>query len=320
MRTFLCFFVLLAQAAAQEIVSLDKIWDQGAHNAFTDLVRYRNTWFCTFREDTGHASAAGKIRVIESRDGKSWKSAALIEESGIDLRDPKFAVAPDGRLMVVLGGSIMENKQYVNRRPRVSFSRDGRKWSAPQPFLEDGDWLWRVTWHKGKAYGVSYHGGGGLKNVKRRAFLYVGDGVKYELIRELEPSETSESTIRFAANDEMVVLSRSGNETRIGTSPPPYKTFQWTVLPGGLGGPNFIMLPDGRWAAGSRARNKPGPETVLSWMTRTTYTPFLTLPSAGDNSYPGLVWHDGLLWVSYYSTHEGKTSIYLARVRLPAAR
>jgi len=27
--------------------------------------------------------------------------------------------------------------------------------------------------------------------------------------------------------------------------------------------------------------------------------------------------HEGLLWVSYYSSHEGKTSIYLAKVRLP---
>ena len=45
-------------------------------------------------------------------------------------------------------------------------------------------------------------------------------------------------------------------------------------------------------------------------------TEFLTLPSGGDTSYAGLVWHEGLLWMSYYSSHEGKTSIYLAKVRL----
>jgi len=28
-----------------------------------------------------------------------------------------------------------------------------------------------------------------------------------------------------------------------------------------------------------------------------------------------MVWHDGLLSASYYSSHEGKTSIYLAVVR-----
>jgi hypothetical protein len=26
------------------------------------------------------------------------------------------------------------------------------------------------------------------------------------------------------------------------------------------------------------------------------------------------------LWVSYYSTHEGKTAIYLARVKIPPAK
>jgi hypothetical protein len=36
----------------------------------------------------------------------------------------------------------------------------------------------------------------------------------------------------------------------------------------------------------------------------------------GDTSYPGMVWHDGLLWIPYYSSHEEKTSIYLARIRI----
>ena len=52
-------------------------------------------------------------------------------------------------------------------------------------------------------------------------------------------------------------------------------------------------------------------------MSRDGYEPVLTLPSGGDTSYPGLVWHDGLLWMSYYSSHEGKSAIYLAKVKLP---
>jgi len=44
---------------------------------------------------------------------------------------------------------------------------------------------------------------------------------------------------------------------------------------------------------------------------------FALLAFGGDTSYAGLVLHDGLLWVSYYSLHEGKTSIYLAKVQLP---
>jgi hypothetical protein len=44
--------------------------------------------------------------------------------------------------------------------------------------------------------------------------------------------------------------------------------------------------------------------------------PILELPSAGDCGYPGMVPHRGILWISYYSSHEGKARIYLARARL----
>jgi hypothetical protein len=45
-------------------------------------------------------------------------------------------------------------------------------------------------------------------------------------------------------------------------------------------------------------------------------TKLIKLPSGGDTSYPGLVWHKNMLYVSYYSSHEGKTSIYLAKVKI----
>ena len=38
--------------------------------------------------------------------------------------------------------------------------------------------------------------------------------------------------------------------------------------------------------------------------------------AGGDTSYPGLVFFRGVLWVSYYASHEGKTNIYLAKIRL----
>jgi hypothetical protein len=59
--------------------------------------------------------------------------------------------------------------------------------------------------------------------------------------------------------------------------------------------------------------------TSLCWLDleKGTLRECLTLPSGGDTSYAGLVWYEELLWVSYYSSHEGKTSIYLAKVRFP---
>ena len=56
---------------------------------------------------------------------------------------------------------------------------------------------------------------------------------------------------------------------------------------------------------------------VLLRMTATSLDPILKLPSGGsDCGYTGLLWHHGLLWVTYNSSHEGKTNIYLAKVRI----
>src|SRR5438874_9572332 len=147
----------LVEAAEPEIVSIVKIWDQGKHNAFTDLIRWRDKWYCTFREADAHVGGDGQIRILESAEGYKWQSAALIGEPGIDLRDPKLSITPDDRLMIVAGGSVYEGATFKGRQPRVMFSKEGRTWTNPQRVLSEGEWLWRVTWHNGKAYGVSYN-------------------------------------------------------------------------------------------------------------------------------------------------------------------
>ena len=79
----------------------------------------------------------------------------------------------------------------------------------------------------------------------------------------------------------------------------------------------MIRLPDGRFVAAVRLYDGAA-RTSLAWLDPEagTLAEFLKLPSGGDTSYPGLVWKDGILFVSYYSSHEGKTSIYLAKVKV----
>lgn len=302
------------RGAEPELVSIEKIWDKGKHNAFTDLIRWHGKWYCTFREADAHVGGDGQLRVLESADGKAWESAALVSEKGIDLRDPKVSVTPDDRLMIVAGGSVYEGTKFKGMQPRVTFSKDGRTWTAPQRVCSEGEWLWRVTWHGGIACGVAY-GGGKLK-------LYAApDGVKFELVTTLDvPGDPNETTLRFLPDGEMVALVRRDGPAGtafIGRAKPPYKEWTWAETKHKVGGPNFIRLPDGSlWAGG---RSYPGgAKTALARMTPAGgYEPALTFPSGGDTSYPGLVWHDGLLWVSFYSSHEGKTSVYLAKVRVP---
>jgi len=47
-------------------IEVKKIWDRAPHNAFTDLIRYKSYFYCTFREGMSHVpedtSANGKIQ------------------------------------------------------------------------------------------------------------------------------------------------------------------------------------------------------------------------------------------------------------------
>ncbi len=79
----------------------------------------------------------------------------------------------------------------------------------------------------------------------------------------------------------------------------------------------MIQIPDGPLLATVRLYDG-GARTALCQIDAEagTLKEILKLPSGGDTSYAGMVWYDDLLWISYYSSHEGKTSIYLAQVKL----
>src|SRR5262245_47646577 len=225
----LAWGIAAALAVAQEpkLLAVSKIWDKAPHSAFTDLLRWRDKWYCVFREAEGHVGGDGKLRVLESADGKAWKSVALVEEEGIDLRDPHLSITPDDRLMIVAGGSVYGGTKILKgRQPRVSFSTDARKWTAPERVLSEGEWLWRITWHDGKAYGVSYNAGARqTKEAKEAAkeskpvpsdpaewklrLVTSADGVKYETITHLGvPGDPNETTLRFLPNGDMLAMVR----------------------------------------------------------------------------------------------------------------
>jgi hypothetical protein len=270
-----------------------------------------------FREGKGHVSPDGALRVITSPDGDEWQSAALITSENSDLRDAKITVTPDGRLM--LAGAEAINKPTTHRHQSlVWFSEDGQRWSDKHEVGVHDNWLWRITWHKGQAYGFGY----GCRNDNRGIRLFhCSDGKSFDTLIEkasVEGTYPNETSMVFMPDDTCYCLLRQDgqpNNGYLGTSRPPYAQWSWKKLNLRIGGPHMIRLPDGRFLAAVRLYDSPV-RTSLCWLDpeQGTLTEALRLPSGGDTSYAGLVWHDDLLWVSYYSSHEGKTAIYLARV------
>lgn len=321
-----------AGTSEPRMLDVRRIWDQAPHNAFTDLIRIEDRWLCVFREGKGHVSPDGAIRVLASKDGEAWSSAARLALTNADLRDAKICRMPDGRLMLVAAGA-MHPPSEVRHRSMVWTSRDGTAWEGPVVVADPNQWLWRVTWHRGRAYGVGYDTAG-----ERFVRLYSSaDGRQFTALVPslLDQEYPNESALVFLPDDRaLCLLRRDGRPGHglLGVSAPPYTAWEWKDVGMKIGGPALLRLPDGRLVAGVRLYDGKV-RTSLGWVNAETgrMREFLSLPSGGDCSYPGLVWEEpgsaadlaaspapvrprGRLWVSYYSSHEGKTGIYLARV------
>lgn len=322
--------LLFAGCSRKEEPSVKCIWDHG-YSAFPSITRYHDAYYVSFREGAGHVFdengiAAGKTRILRSTDGEHWESVALLSKEGYDLRDPKLSVTADGRLMVIQGGSVYVDKELQKGIPQVAFSSDGVSFSDPEPVdypIEDGfAWFWRMTWHEGTGYTVSYDKSG----VNRLKLLKTTDGLRYEIISDIDLGGfPNEATIRFLQDGRMVILiRRDGDEpdAYIGVSEPPYTDWKLTSLGFHVGGPEMSVLPDGSLIIGGRGYPDGDAKTCL-WKGSVggDFELWKTLPSGGDNSYPGFYIEKSELMVVYYSSHEltfpdgrSRAGIYLARM------
>lgn len=331
-----CFiFMVSSQANAQqdeETTQLKRIWDRAPHNAFTDIIYFKQYLYVVFREGDGHIpnkdnTGNGKIRILSSTDGEFWESAGLIELPGVDLRDPKITFTPKKRLMILMGGSKYENGELQSINTYVSMSdSNGKRFSDPEPvelpeeIASDFNWLWRVTWYNKVGYGVVYQSNVDGEKGKSKAFLVqTNKGTEYELVTELDiDGNPNEATVRSMGGGELGILVRRGGGDKLGmlgTSKAPYTDWTWEKLDFQLGGPNFEMIPIDKIIIGTRRYSEEGNYTAL--MLGKKNEPFkevMRLPSGGDNSYVGMFSIAGFIWLSYYSSHEGKASIYYARI------
>lgn len=318
-------------AAQDALVSVERIWDRAPHSAFTDLVEHDGRLWCSFREGSAHVPGTnGVARVLVSADGMNWSSVDRVEEAGVDLRDPKLCSLPDGRLMLVMGGSVYAGSTLLRRDPRVAFLEPGAERFGPTEIAVvdprvrgERDWLWRVSWLGEYGWGVVYQPGEsewGIQLVRTR------DGRTYELVTSWEldgrPNETS---LALGQDGRMVALVRREGGDRsalVGVASAPFTDWSFRPLGERLGGPHLVQLASGEWIAGGRRYAAEGARMQLGRVDVDTgaWQHLLDLPSGGDTSYPGFVLRGERLLVSYYASHEGKAAIYLAELRAGALR
>ena len=323
-------FITAVPMMGQKIVPSQCIWDKAPHCAFTDLLYYKNAFYCCFRESNRHVpnrwTDNGKIRVLKSKDGKEWQSFALVELPGVDLRDPKISITPDNTLMLTMGGSIYIMDKLKGGRTHIAFyDKELNAFSKPVPIelpaeIATGmDWLWKVTWYKKAAYGLMYQA---EKGTGKRIVLLVSskDGIHYNLVSRIPITQNypNEGAIQFDKNGNMRIIVRCEDNAAggfYGESSYPYTEWKGYDVGKRLGGPNILITPDGRTLVATRAFDSQGSYTALMELDENhKLQEVCRFPSGGDCSYPGLVYKNGKIYISYYSGHEKGTAIYFAQI------
>ena len=208
------------------------------------------------------------------------------------------------------------------------WSGNGEEWQGPQP-LEGtyGHYIWRAAAHGDRAY---------LCGRRRRAFqasieseqeplsieaamLESEDGLVWRYRTSFMEDYGDETAFLFEDDGSIVAIARDGEGklARVCRSVSPWETWTRTSLDRNVGGPMLVRWGD-RYLVGGRKQNADGePRMAISWLVDDALHEAAELPSGGDCSYPGFVQLDeehALL--SYYSSHEGPTSIYLTELTL----
>ena len=101
--------VLAAASCAGElpevkVTNIRRVFHNGEHNAFTDLIRFQGKFYLTFRScPDGHmVHPTASIIVLASEDAKEWKQVHRFRVAKRDTRDPHF-LSFKNRLFVYTG-------------------------------------------------------------------------------------------------------------------------------------------------------------------------------------------------------------------------
>ncbi len=329
---------MLAAAAAAE-TTLEgplKVYGDGKHNAFTDLVRWRNAYYLCFRHGASHLSMDGEIRVMRSADLKTWEPCGTLDTLADD-RDPHFAVT-DKALYVFFGvwDLVHPADNGVPGRGRLrsyfACTEDGHDWSKVQGVYEPDWWLWRVRAHDNAFYSVGYFLKWPAYTTGEARLLKSDDALHWTQVSVISKDRLpDEADIRFHPDNSLELIVRTcdkAGDSMWFKSDPAQAQWQRKDLGVLIHCPAICEWKDRCFVAG-RGRDDKGYNTSIWEMKGDTVQLLITLPSGGDTAYPGLIVPEDakdsdhpVFAVSWYSQHEraenasDEASIYVGRVEV----
>ena len=340
----LCVVFLSGEARAGRqpevrVSNVRRVFYNGEHNAFTDLIRFKGKFYLTFRScPDGHmVHPTSSIIILASDDAKKWEQVHRFSVAKRDTRDPHFLIFK-GKLFVYTGTwysgeTTLKYEDYdLNKHlGYAAWSEDGAEWHSPI-MLEGtfGHYIWRANAFKGKAYlcgrrkknfEMAPRGEGAIVE---SAMLESNDGLIWRTRSLFQEVNGDETAFQFEADGSIIAVGRRGRDNaQLLRSERPYTQWQRKDLDRYIGGP-LLMRWGGRYVVGGRKTiSDRGPKTSMCWLVGYELHEFAELPSGGDNSYPGFVEISSKRAImSWYSSHEKDansktiTAIYMADLEI----
>lgn len=225
-----------------KLVGKNKIYSNGMHNAFTDMMYFKGKYYLCFRKGKAHMSPDGKAVVLSSSDPSSpseWKVNKEFALEG-DVRDTKFFVLND-RLHLVLPVRVPDEKNRTISN-FLTFTKDGSQWANPVKIFQKNWVMWRPKLHRGKLYGAFYSYEQDI--MKWRVVLYVSAaGKKWTPVSVIASGfAPNETEIEFMDGKLYAFVRREGGETLQCSSSAPYKKWDEHGMGGRLHAPVVFKI------------------------------------------------------------------------------
>ncbi|MBP7102817.1 MAG: hypothetical protein KBA86_06160 [Bacteroidales bacterium] len=312
----LVLFIGTGMYGYNQNVKIKRIWNKSPHAAFTGLVHYEGSFYCSFREAKKHVDKYGNdngvIRILKSENGKKWETFDIVAKEGLDFRDAMLSITPDGKLMLLMGASVHQNNATLSICSHVAFASKDSLFTEAVPievnYEASRKWLWKIQWYKDTAYGFVYG--------DKFCLVKSSNGISYETIQDFNlQGSPSEADLCFAEDGIITAIIRRAKNINglIGTSNPPYIDWQWTDCGYEMGGPDIVTLSNNKKVISSRFISEKGNRIMVFVLQEdNSLRPVLQLPAGGDCSYSDALLLDGTVYMSYYSSHRRKASIYFA--------
>lgn len=304
-------------------IKISTIWKQGHYSAFTSLVYHNNSFYCAFRDASAHRAnisdtlSFGKIYIIKSKDAINWKVSSIIEKDSCDLRDPNLSISPNGQMMLLYYcRSYYSVGELIRSSFVVFYNEDGYLLTSPTKIsINDKsiseNWLWKVKWHKGRAYGFAH--------TDQLILLSSADGIHYDVLYKGDPFDepSSEGCINFIGKKMVATVRGKEERGSYGVADFPYTKWTWERMNIGLGGPEFVFVPTvGKFLLGTRNYQEDLGKTSLYWLKNGETEKIKTIDDLSDSSYPSFVQVGDTIYMSYYAGKNGESDIKLARITI----